>query len=66
MVTLSVSSTTSGSSAATASPIFLFHLPTTASVMDSPRGGTFSSTAILGSSEDGLLDDQLLLESWVL
>src|SRR6218665_2413938 len=62
MVTLWVSRTTSGSSAATVSPCFLFHFPTTASVMDSPRGGTFSSTAILGSSEDGFLHDELLLE----
>src|SRR5687768_7884201 len=60
-VTLSVSRTTRGSSTATDSPFFLFHLPTTASVMDSPSGGTFSSTAILGSAEDGFLDDEVLL-----
>src|SRR5512139_83991 len=39
-VTLSVSSSTSGSSAATASPGCLNHLPTVASVTDSPRVGT--------------------------
>ena len=40
MVTLSVSSSTSGSSTATASPDRLNHLPTVASVTDSPRVGT--------------------------
>ena len=39
-VTLSVSSSTSGSSTATASPGCLNHLPTVASVTDSPRVGT--------------------------
>src|SRR6185437_15705628 len=39
-VTLSVSSSTSGSSTATASPGFLNHLPTVASVTDSPSVGT--------------------------
>ena len=39
-VTLSVSSSTSGSSTATASPGRLNHLPTVASVTDSPRVGT--------------------------
>src|SRR6185312_10185643 len=38
-VTLSVSSSTSGSSTATASPGFLNHLPTVASVTDSPSVG---------------------------
>src|SRR5262249_35582623 len=40
IVTLSVSSSTSGSSTATASPAFLNHLPMVASVTDSPRVGT--------------------------
>src|SRR5262245_29719199 len=39
-LTLSVSSSTSGSSTATASPGCLNHLPTVASVTDSPRAGT--------------------------
>src|SRR5208283_2689348 len=46
-VTLSVSSSTSGSSARTASPAFLSHLPTVASVIDSPSVGTRISIAIL-------------------
>src|SRR6059058_3335644 len=62
IVTLSVSSTTTGSSALIGSPTFLCHLPTTASVIDSPIGGTVSSTAILGSSPDRLFDDQLLFQ----
>src|SRR5690606_31070603 len=45
-VTLSVSSSSSGSSAATASPAFLNHLPTVASVTDSPSVGTLISVAI--------------------
>ena len=45
-VTLSVSSSTSGSSTATASPGFLNHLPTVASVTDSPRVGTRMSVAM--------------------
>ena len=45
-VTFSVSSSTSGSSAATASPACLNHLPTVASVMDSPRAGTRISVAM--------------------
>ena len=40
IVTLSVSSSTTGSSAATASPARLNHLPMVASVTDSPRVGT--------------------------
>ena len=46
IVTLSVSSSTSGSSAAIASPTFLNHLPMVASVTDSPRVGTRISVAI--------------------
>ena len=45
-VTLSVSSSTSGSSTATASPGCLNHLPTVASVTDSPRVGTRMSVMI--------------------
>ncbi len=45
-VTLSVSSSTSGSSAATVSPTFLNHEPTVASVTDSPRVGTRISVAM--------------------
>src|SRR5712692_1250920 len=48
-VTLSVSSSTSGSSTATLSPIFLSHLATVASVTDSPKAGTRISAAILTS-----------------
>src|SRR5271157_2080723 len=40
IVTLSVSSSTKGSSTATASPVFLNHLPMVASVTDSPSVGT--------------------------
>jgi hypothetical protein len=40
IVTLSVSSSTRGSSTATASPGFLNHFPIVASVTDSPRVGT--------------------------
>jgi hypothetical protein len=46
-VTLSVSSSTSGSSAATWSPTFLNHLPTVASLTDSPSVGTLISVAML-------------------
>src|SRR5690606_27133063 len=46
IVTLSVSSSTIGSSAAIASPAFLYHLPTVASATDSPRVGTRISVAI--------------------
>src|SRR5262249_670126 len=46
IVTLSVSSSTSGSSAATASPACLNHLPTVASVTDSPSAGTRISIAM--------------------
>src|SRR5688500_6878286 len=49
IVTLSVSSSTSGSSRATASPYFLNHWPTVASVTDSPRVGTLISSAIVVS-----------------
>ncbi len=45
-VTLSVSSSTTGSSTATASPGCLNHLPTVASVTDSPRVGTRISAMI--------------------
>ena len=45
-VTLSVSSSTSGSSTATASPGCLNHLPTVASVTDSPRVGTRMSAMV--------------------
>ena len=45
-VTLSVSSSTRGSSAATASPARLNHLATVASVTDSPSVGTLISTAM--------------------
>src|SRR6185312_10506065 len=45
-VTLSVSSSTKGSSTATGSPGFLNHLPTVASVTDSPRVGTRMSAMI--------------------
>src|SRR6185295_8006664 len=46
-VTLSVSSSTSGSSTATESPACLNHLPTVASVTDSPSVGTRISTMTL-------------------
>ena len=46
-VTLSVSSSTSGSSTATASPGCLNHLPTVASVTDSPRVGTRMSAMVV-------------------
>ena len=46
MVTLSVSSSTSGSSTATGSPGFLNHLPMVASVTDSPSVGTRISVVI--------------------
>ncbi|CAI8327114.1 MAG: Uncharacterised protein [Rhodospirillaceae bacterium] len=45
-VTLSVSSSTIGSSTATASPAPFIHLATVASTTDSPRTGTLISTAI--------------------
>jgi hypothetical protein len=41
--TLSVSSSTSGSSCSTVSPGFLYHLATVASVIDSPSVGTTMS-----------------------
>ena len=46
-VTLSVSSSTMGSSAFTASPTFLNHFAIVASVTDSPRAGTRISLAIV-------------------
>src|SRR5256714_3956127 len=46
MVTLSVSSSTSGSSTATASPAFLNQRPMVASVTDSPRVGTRISVMV--------------------
>src|SRR5690242_20662670 len=46
IVTLSVSSSTKGSSTVTASPGFLNHLPMVASVTDSPRDGTRISVMI--------------------
>src|SRR5262249_8477124 len=57
IVTLSVSSSTSGSSTATASPAFLNHLPMVASVTDSPSVGTRMSVMAfvsLGPSCPGL------------
>ncbi len=45
-VTLSVSSSTNGSSTATPSPACFIHLATVASVTDSPRVGTLISVAI--------------------
>ena len=45
-VTLSVSSSHSGWSIATASPAFTSHLATVASVTDSPSAGTLISTAM--------------------
>src|SRR6476620_3838365 len=49
MVTLSVSSSTSGSSTATGSPGFLNHLPMVASVTDSPSVGTRISVIVVSS-----------------
>ena len=61
IVTLSVSSSTSGSSAATLSPTFLNQRPIVASVADSPRVGTRISVAMtrslpFGSSLMGVLE----------
>src|SRR3978361_2321398 len=53
IVTLSVSSSTSGSSTATASPAFLNHLPIVASVTDSPRVGTRISVIVVSSRVAG-------------
>ena len=50
IVTLSVSSSTSGSSTATVSPAFLNHLPMVASVTDSPRVGTRMSVIAVSCS----------------
>src|SRR6185437_13334982 len=50
IVTLSVSSSTTGSSAATASPTFLNHWPIVASVTLSPSAGTRMSVAIVSVS----------------
>src|SRR3954462_629588 len=58
IVTLSVSSSTSGSSTATASPGCLNHLPTVASVTDSPRVGTRMSVMALSQ---GLVEQLLEL-----
>src|SRR5262245_55461915 len=49
IVTLSVSSSTSGSSTATRSPGFLNHLPIVASVTDSPSVGTRMSVMFVSS-----------------
>src|SRR6185437_3464397 len=49
MVTLSVSSSTNGSSTATASPAFLNHFPMVASVTDSPSVGTRISVMVYPS-----------------
>src|SRR5208337_3755095 len=54
-VTLSVSSSTRGSSARTGSPAFLNHLPTVASLIDSPRVGTRISIAMLVAPRGALL-----------
>src|SRR5277367_3840483 len=54
-VTLSVSSSTNGSSAFTASPRCLNHLPTVASVIDSPRVGTRISVAMTFAPRGALL-----------
>src|SRR6516165_7236117 len=62
-VTLSVSRTTSGSSTFAASPSFLFHLLTTASVIDSPSCGTVISTAMAFPSRKRFLDNLLLLHN---
>ena len=51
IVTLSVSSSTSGSSTATASPGFLNHLPMVASVTDLPSVGTRISVMGCGPDE---------------
>ena len=49
MVTLSVSSSTKGSSTATASPAFLNQRPMVASVTDSPSVGTRISVMVFSS-----------------
>src|SRR3954447_5557524 len=49
MLTLSVSSSTTGSPSATVSPSFLSQFSTVASTTDSPSGGTTMSTAIRSS-----------------
>ena len=54
-VTLSVSSSTSASSACTGSPAFLNHLPTVASVIDLPSVGTRISIAISIAPRGALL-----------
>src|SRR5579859_211364 len=64
-VTLSVSSSTNGSSTATASPSFLNHLPIVASVTDSPRAGTRISAMIAvlqGLPSSAPADDLLLFQ----
>src|SRR5262245_1368853 len=61
-VTLSVSSSTIGSSAATASPCCLNHCPTVASVTDSPSAGTLISMGMAHTSgRQSLLEQRLLL-----
>jgi len=64
IVTLSVSSSTSGSSTATGSPGFLNHLPMVASVTDSPSVGTrisamvvfrFSCLSVVTTRESGVI-----------
>src|SRR5215831_609421 len=57
-VTLSVSSSATGSSSATASPGRFSHFETVASVIDSPSGGTLISVAISGGERVG---DQMRL-----
>ena len=49
-VTLSVSSSTRGSAAETASPACLNHWPTVASTIDSPKTGTRISVAMASSA----------------
>src|SRR5262245_38654978 len=62
IVPLSVSSSTKGSSAATASPGCLNHCPTVASVTDSPSAGTLISMAMARpSGRQSLFEQGLLL-----
>ena len=61
-VTLSVSSSTSGSSTATTSPTFLNQRPMVASVTDSPRVGTLISVAMIVSCRLDLLGERLVEE----
>ncbi|MNE46366.1 hypothetical protein D3C80_1406980 [compost metagenome] len=64
IVTLSVSSSTSGSSAAIASPTFLNHFPMVASVTDSPSVGTRISVAMVSSSVDLQTLDFVFNSGW--